>query len=136
MASITKQIQIRTHPERAWDALRDFGALHKRLAIGFVSDTRIDGRDRIVTFFTGNVLRERLVTLDDETCRLVWSIIDGPYTHHNGAAQVLTADNGETVFTWTSDLLPDESAPRTAEMMEIGLNAIKQTLEGTGCLDP
>jgi hypothetical protein len=37
----------------AWAALRDFGALHWRLVRGFVTDTRIDGQDRIVTFFNG-----------------------------------------------------------------------------------
>ena len=129
MASIRKQIQIHTEPATAWDALRDFGALHERLANGFVTDARLDGRDRIVTFFNGSVLRERLVALDDEARRLVWSIIDGPYTHHNGAAQILPADDGGTLLTWTSDLLPDQAAPRTAELMELGLKAIKRTLE-------
>ena len=130
MASIRKQIQIGTTPVFAWDALRDFGALHERLASGFVTDTRLDGPDRIVTFFNASVVRERLVALDDDARRLVWSIVDGPYAHHNGAAQVLPGDDGGTVFTWTTDLLPDEAAPRTAELMELGLEAVKRTLEG------
>jgi len=130
MASIPKQIHIDTEPMTAWDALRDFGALHERLAGGFATDTRLDGRDRIVTFFNGSVVRERLVALDDEARRLVWSIVDGPYAHHNGAAQVLPGDDGGTVFTWTTDLLPDEAATRTAELMELGLKAVKRTLEG------
>ena len=130
MASIRKQIQIDTGPVTARDALRDFGALHERLARGFVTDTRLDGRDRVVTFFNGSVVRERLVALDDDARRLVWSIVDGPYAHHNGAAQVLPGDDGGAVFTWTTDLLPDEAAPRTAELMELGLEAVKRTLEG------
>ena len=71
-------------PERAWDALRDFGAIHVRLAPGFVTDARLDGPDRIVTFFTGTTLREVLVDLDDDARRFAWSIVDAPYTHHNG----------------------------------------------------
>jgi hypothetical protein len=31
---------------------------------------------------------------------------------------------------WVADILPDELAPTTAEMMERGLAAIKRTLEG------
>jgi hypothetical protein len=111
MASIRKQIQIDTEPEAVWEALRDFGALHERLAAGFATDTQLDGRDRIVTFFNGSVLRERLIDIDDDAQRLVWSIVDGPYTHHNGAAQVLRGPDAGTLFSWTSDLLPDEAQP-------------------------
>lgn len=129
MASIHKQITIDVPPEQAWDALRDFGAVHERLASGFVTNATLDGRDRIVTFFTGTVLRELFLDLDDDQHRLAWSIVDGPYTHHNGVAQVLAAEGGGTLFSWTTDLLPDEAAPATAEMMDQGLSAIKRTLE-------
>lgn len=129
MASIRKQIHIDTEPAVAWAALREFGRLHERLAIGFAADTVLDGHDRIVTFVNGTVVRERLVDLDDAAARLAWSIIDGPYEHHNGVAQVLPDNNGGTLFTWTADLLPDKLGARTAELMELGLQAIKRTLE-------
>jgi len=61
--------------------------------------------------------------------RLVWSIVDGPYAHHNGAAQVLAGDDGATRFVWIADLLPDELAQPTGELMERGIETIKQTLE-------
>ena len=66
MASIRKEIVIDASAERVWDALRDWGALHVRLVPGFATDARLDGEDRIVTFFNGSVLRERLVDLDDD----------------------------------------------------------------------
>jgi hypothetical protein len=128
LASIRKHIQIEVEPEQAWDALRDFGSLHE-LAVGFVTDTRLDGRDRVVTFFNGSVVRELLVDLNDDARRLAWSIVDGPYTHHNGVAEVRATDGGGTLLAWTTDLLPDEAGPRTAAMMEQGLDAIKRTLE-------
>jgi hypothetical protein len=130
VASIYKDARIDVNPDVAWDALRDFGALHERLAAGFVTDTRLDGEDRIVTFSSGAVLRERLVSVDDDARRLVWSIVDGPYTHHNGSAQIFCDCDGRTWLVWIADLLPDELAPRTAEMMQRGLEAIKATLEG------
>jgi hypothetical protein len=129
MASIRKETTIDAPPDDVWAALRDWGRPHVRLVPGFVVDTRLDGRDRIVTFFTGTVVRELLVDLDDEARRLVWSVVDGPYTHHNGAAQVFPAGTG-TLFVWIADLLPDGAAGRTAEMMERGINTIKRTLEG------
>lgn len=134
VASIYKDTRIDVNPDDAWDALRDFGALHERLAAGFATDTRLDGRDRVVTFFNGTVLRERLVSVDDDARRLVWSIVDGPYTHHNGSAQIFCDCDGRTWFVWVADVLPDELAPRTAEMMERGLEALKTTLEGVARL--
>jgi hypothetical protein len=130
VASIYKDTRIDVEPDDAWDALRDFGALHERLAAGFVTDTRLDGDDRIVTFFNGSVMRERLISIDDAARRLVWSIVDGPYTHHNGSAQIFCDCDRRTWFVWVTDVSPDELAPRTAEMMERGLAAIKATLEG------
>jgi len=131
MASIRKEIEIGVAPDEAWDALRDFGNLHTRLARGFAVDVRMDGSDRIVTFASGAVLRERLVDRDDDARRLAWSIVDGPYTHHNGSAQVL-ADDGRVRFVWISDLLPHELGPATDEAMTAGISAIKATLEGGG----
>lgn len=129
MASIQKERTIEATPEAVWEALSDWGALHERLVPGFVIDTQLDGDDRIVTFFNDAVVRERLVDRSEEDRRLVWSIVDGPYAHHNGAAQVLDGDDGTTRFVWIADLLPDELAQPTGELMERGIDTIKQTLE-------
>jgi hypothetical protein len=129
MASIRKERTIETTPEAAWDAVRDWGALHERLASGFVVDTHLDGHDRIVTFFNEMVVRERLVDLDDDSRRLAWSIVDGPYAHHNGVAEVEVGEDGKTRFVWLADLLPDDLAENTDAMMEQGIEAVKRTLE-------
>jgi Polyketide cyclase / dehydrase and lipid transport len=129
VASIREEAVIDCRPERAWDAVRDFGALHTRLAPGFVTDTRLEGDARIVTFAVGTTVREVLIDSDDDSRRLVWSIVDGPYEHHNGVAQVFTEPDGRTRFVWVTDLLPNELAERTAEMMAAGMDAIKLTLE-------
>ncbi len=129
MASIRKEILIDASPEDVWAAVRDWGALHERLVPGFVIDTRLEGEDRMVTFANGTVLRERLVDLDHETRRLVWSIVDGPYTHHNASAQVFGEGERGARFVWIADLLPNELAGPTGEAMGQGTNVVKQTLE-------
>jgi hypothetical protein len=131
MASIRTEILIDVSPDDAWAALRDWGALHERLAPGFVTDVRLDDDDRIVTFFDGSVVRERLVDLDDEARRLAWTMVEGPYSHHNGYAQVFPTGDGGTRFVWTTDILPNDVAARTAELMEQGTSVIKTTLEST-----
>ena len=128
MPSIHKQIKIDVPPETAWDALSDWGALHERLARGFVTDTELDGPDRIVTFASGARLREVLVSCDAEQRRLSWTIVDGPYSHHNGVAQI-REEGGRTLFEWTADVLPEEVAAPTAAAMQLGVEAMKATLE-------
>ena len=129
MATIRKEIQIDVPPEKVWDALRDFGALHERLVPGFVTDCRMDGKDRIVTFASGAVVREVLIDLDDDARRLAWSIVDGPYQHHNGVAQIFAEGEGSR-FVWTTDLLAaDEVVQVTEQSMETGVGVAKKTLE-------
>jgi hypothetical protein len=78
--------------------------------------------------------RERLIDLSDKEHRLVWSIVDGPYTHHNGTAQVFANDDGTTRFVWIADLLPNEAAQVSGELMERGIETVKQTLEANAAV--
>jgi hypothetical protein len=128
MASVVKTVQITAHPDDVWSALRDWTGLHIRLVPGFVVDTRPDGADRLVTFFNGMTVREVLISSADEQRRLAWSVVDGPYTHHNASAQVF-ADGEGCRFVWTADFLPDELTARIDAMMERGVQTVKQTLE-------
>jgi uncharacterized protein YndB with AHSA1/START domain len=129
MACVRKEVVIDTPPEQAWDALRDWAAVHERLVPGFVVDARLDGDDRIVTFFNGAVVKELLVDLDDDARRLVWSVVDGPYTHHNASAQLFADRDGKTRFVWIADFLPHDVAPQIDAMMERGAAVVKETLE-------
>jgi hypothetical protein len=134
MACIRTEISIDASPDAVWGALREWGALHERLVPGFVVDTQLDGEDRIVTFFNGAVVREVLVDLDEDARRLAWSIVDGPYTHHNASSQVFPEGERAARFVWVADLLPDELAAQTREMMQQGTKVVKQTLEANGVL--
>lgn len=129
MASIHREVRIQADPDTVWDALRDVGALHQRLAPGFVTDVRLEEGARVVTFGNGLVARELIVDVDDEGRRLAWSVVGGRMTHHNASAQVFPDGEGGSRFVWIADLLPHAVAPGVAEMMEQGLAVIKQTLE-------
>jgi Polyketide cyclase / dehydrase and lipid transport len=129
MATVRTEAVIDAPAELVWDAVRDWGALHERLVPGFVIDTRLDGTDRIVTFGSGLVVRELLIDLDDSGRRLVWSVVDGPYTHHNGVAQVFETEDGRTRFVWTADFLPHTVKPDLQPAMELGTQVVKRTLE-------
>ena len=130
MAAIIKQVEIDIAPDAAWDAVRDWGAVHKRLCPSVLSDCRVEEEARIVTFANGLVARELIVAVDDEARRLVWSVVGTTLlSHHNGAMQVLASGEGSHIV-WTADLLPHTAAPQVAGLMELGCAAMKATLEG------
>jgi uncharacterized protein YndB with AHSA1/START domain len=129
MASIHREVVIDAAPEQVWDALRDVGALHRRLCPGFVTDVVLEPGARVVTFGNGLVAREVIIDLDEPARRLAWSATGGRLTHHSASAQVFAEDGGRTRFVWIADLLPNEMAPAITAMIEAGLAAIQRTLE-------
>jgi hypothetical protein len=129
MATLRRQIAINASAGTVWSALRDFGAVHTRVAPGFLIRLEMDKGDRIVTFFNGMVARERLVTIDDEDCRLVYSVVEGRPTHYSAAVQVFPEGDGRSRVVWTIDLLPNDLAPAVGGMMDHATGFMKKTLE-------
>jgi hypothetical protein len=131
MASIHREITIAAKPEELWAALRDVGAIHEKLAPGFVTDVQLEEGARVVTFASGMQARELILGVDDERRRVAWSVVGSAMTHHNASAQVFP-DGAGTRFVWIADLLPDALAPRIAGMIEAGLAAIRTHFERSG----
>jgi carbon monoxide dehydrogenase subunit G len=129
MASVRNEITLGAPPDRVWDALRDFGAVHRRVAPGFLTDSKMDGDDvRVITFANGAVARETLVASDDENRRLVYAIMDQRFKHYSASVQVFAEGQGSRVV-WTIDLLPDDLAPLVTQMSGAGAAAMKGALE-------
>ena len=101
MASIRLEMNLHADPWNVWDAVRDVGAIHTRLAPDFVTDVTMDGDARIVTFANGMTAKELIVDVDDAARRLVW----------------------------IADLLPHELAKPIGGMMQQGMDAMKKKLE-------
>jgi carbon monoxide dehydrogenase subunit G len=130
MATIRKAITVKATVEQAWDVMRDIGALHTRLVPGFVVDTKLEPGARVVTFANGRVVRERIVTIDDDARRLVWSATGDLLTHHNASAQILEEPDGRSRIIWVADLLPDSMSGAIDQMMDHGMTAMQTTLDG------
>jgi hypothetical protein len=128
MATLRRQIALNAPASTVWSALRDFGAVHTRVAPGFLTRLEMDDNDRIVTFFNGLVARERLVTADDESCRLVYAVVEGQASHYNASVQVFPEGDGSRLV-WTIDLLPNDLAPAIGGMMDHAAGFMKKALE-------
>ena len=128
MPTIRRELLLSASPEQVWDVIRDVGAIHRRLARGFVIDAQLEPGARVVTFANGVVARELIVSVEEEPRRLVWSVVGGRASHHNSSFQVFAGSGGGTRLLWVTDVLPAEAAAPLTAMIEAGSQAIERTL--------
>ena len=132
MASIRREITVSATPAAVWDAIADIGAVHTRLAPGFVTATVLEAGARVVTFGNGVVAKELIVDCDPDARRLVWSVVDSErLTHHNASVQVFSATAGARVV-WIADILPDSAREAIAGMIDAGMAVMQTTLDRLG----
>lgn len=129
MASVRREITTTAGVDDVWSAIRDVGALHTRLVPGFVTDTKLEGAVRIVKFGNGMVVREPIVTIDDDARRLVWSAEGGITKHYNASVQVSANDDGSSKVIWIADFLPDSATTAIASAIDTGMMVMKKTLD-------
>lgn len=131
MGSITKEISTAAAPDAVWDAIRDIGALHTRLAPGFVVNTQLVPGGRRVTFASGRTVEEPIISCSDSLRRLVWTVKaeNSPFSHFNGSARVHAQTAGGSRVEWTTDFLPDSAAPALESLMNAGAAAMTRALQ-------
>jgi hypothetical protein len=126
MASIYKDISLDANADDVWAAVRDYGAVHQRVAPGFVTDCRLDGDARIVTFANGNIAQELLVTMDDARKRLVYAVISERVKQHSASIQIVADGDKRSRMTWITDVLPNEIGPYIDSQMDLGAAAMQK----------
>ena len=67
MATIVKQVDIDVAPQKAWDAVRDWGAVHQRLCPGVLTDATVEGLE-VVTLKDAMALPETGASSGSSSC--------------------------------------------------------------------
>jgi hypothetical protein len=129
MGTIIQEIEIARSQGLVWDAIRDVGEIHRRLVPGFVTDCKLEGDWRVVTFANGMTARELIVSVDDERKRHAWSARSELLTHHNASVQVFANGEDKCRVVWIADLMPNEAVQPVREMIRQALGVMKHTLE-------
>ncbi|MEU7879462.1 SRPBCC family protein [Microbispora bryophytorum] len=132
MASIRHEIVIDASPEHIWDVLRDVGAVHERLLPGRVTNTRLEGDQRFLTFPDGHVIHELIVAIDDDSRCLAYSVVDGarpPLDHHHASFEVRPEGDEAGRLIWTTNVLPHTRATDVRIRVEYGAREMKQAIE-------
>lgn len=127
MASIHTEIDLAAPADVVWDAVRDVGAVHRRLVPGVLTGTEMEDGARVVTFANGLVVRELIVDVDDAARRLVWAAVGAGLTHHNASMQVFPTGAHSCRLVWIADLLPDAMTGDIRALIAMGAAAIERT---------
>src|ERR1700754_1369060 len=128
MASIYCEKTVRVTADRAWAALSDIGNPH-RLFAGVLTDAKIDGEVRTVTFANGVVAQERIIDVDGKRRRVAYTVLGDMFQHHSASMEIMPDGPDRCRFIWTTDLLPDDRVQMVAPLMEQGAQALVRTLE-------
>jgi hypothetical protein len=128
MASIHSEKVVQVPAGEAWRALRDIANPHHVFA-GVLTDARLEGDVRTVTFANGMVAQERIVDVDDWDRRLAYTVVGDMFEHHSASMQIVPEGAHRCRFVWTTDLLPDEAAKTVAPLVEQGAQALVRNLE-------
>jgi hypothetical protein len=129
MASITREVALDVAAGKVWAAMRMVGDAHK-LFDPVLVDASVDGDTRTVRFANGMVVRERILDIDDERCRVAYAALDVPgMTYHHASMQVVETASDRSTFIWITDVLPDEIGSAIEPLIDEGSRAIKQNVE-------
>ena len=129
MATLRETLRLHAPAAAVWDAVRDVDQLHRRLVPGFVTEARFEQGARVITFANGTTVREEIVSVDDDSRRLVYAIPRGQFLHYQGTVEV-EDDGAGSRLVWTVDLLPNEAADNIRGMMRQGAAVMRATLDG------
>ncbi len=127
MATGTAAIGIDRPADDVWPAIADFGGVGKWMP--GIDSCRVEGEERIVETM-GMTITERLVSKDDTTRSLTYTIVDGaPVESHQAVITVVPTGDTSHV-TWVVEAKPDEMAGLMASVYQQALEALKAHAEG------
>jgi carbon monoxide dehydrogenase subunit G len=123
MAEGAVDVTVGAAPEEVWKVVGDFASV-KDFFPG-IDTFRMDGDDRIIGMF-GMEIRERLLSRDDATRTISYSVVEGvPLDSHKATITVEPDGEGSKV-TWAYDVSPDEMAPIFGDTYKSALDSLEQ----------
>jgi hypothetical protein len=129
MGTIITETKLNSSADAAWAMLRDVGAVHLAFP-GVLIASEADGDIRTVTFANGNVVRERIISIDDLRRRIAYAVIEGRFQHHSASMQIVAHETKGCRFVWITDFLPEEEEPLLTDLIAQGAEAFRRVMEG------
>jgi carbon monoxide dehydrogenase subunit G len=124
MAAGAVDVTVDASPDAVWAKVGDFSGVGELFPA--LESFRLEGDDRIIGMF-GMEIRERLLSRDDATRTISYSVVEGvPLESHVATITVEPEGNGSKV-TWAYEVEPAEMAPIFGDNYKGALAALEAT---------
>ena len=125
MAAGAVDVTLTATPDATWKVVGDFGGVADFFP--GIESFRLEGDDRIIAMF-GMEIRERLLSRDETTRTISYSVVEGvPLDSHKATITVEPDGEGSKV-TWAYDVTPDEMAPIFGDTYKAALASLESNL--------
>jgi carbon monoxide dehydrogenase subunit G len=122
MAEGAVDVTVGAAPDTVWEKVGDFAGVGDFFP--GIDSFRVEGDDRIIGMF-GMEIRERLLSRDDATRTISYSVVDGvPIDSHQATITVEPDGDGSKV-TWAYAVTPDEMAPIFGDTYKAALASLE-----------
>ncbi|HSZ36410.1 MAG TPA: SRPBCC family protein [Acidimicrobiales bacterium] len=122
MAEGAVDVTIGAAPDKVWEKVGDFGGVAEFFP--GIDSFRLEEDDRIIGMF-GMEIRERLLSRDDATRTITYSVVEGvPLDSHRATITVEPEGDGSKV-TWAYAVTPDEMAPIFGDTYKAALASLE-----------
>ncbi len=127
MTTIRKTFDIEADIKAVWAKISDIGGISK--LIGFLQDSEFSGDDRVCTLADGGKLVEKIVSVDADLHRVLYSITSSPLnmSFHVASMELEPIQNG-TQLIWTTDIQPEQAAAQFEPMLDMACKDMQSTL--------
>jgi carbon monoxide dehydrogenase subunit G len=121
MAEGAVDVTVDAAPDAVWAKVGDFAGVADFLP--GIDTFRMEGDDRIIGMF-GMEIRERLLSRDEATRSITYSVVDGVPVESHTATMTVEAEGDGSKVTWSYNVEPAEMAPIFGDTYKAGLAAI------------
>jgi mxaD protein len=115
-------VTVDAPPDAVWAKVGDFGGVGDFFP--GIESFRVEGEDRIIGMF-GMEIRERLLSRDDATRTLSYSVVEGVPLESHTATITVEPDGDGSKVTWAYDVEPAEMAPIFGDTYKGALAAVE-----------
>jgi len=128
MAHGQSEVSVERSPDDIWKLIREFGALADYMP--GVESCSLDGDVRTLQMM-GIEIKEQLRSIDDDTRRLTYSVVESPMTNmvsHEATIAIDPEGSGSRV-TWSVDVEPADLLPIFQGAYDNAVTALKTKFE-------
>jgi carbon monoxide dehydrogenase subunit G len=116
------EVTVKAGPDAVWAKVGDFGGVGELFPA--IESVRLEGDDRVIAI-AGMEVRERLLSRDDATRTLSYSVVDGMPVGSHTASITVEAEGAGSKVTWAYDVEPAEMAPAFGDTYQGALAAVE-----------